>query len=296
MYKKNIVKTKLKKLTETQRDEFFQDGGLCVEGLIDDKWISKLNNAISQFNDEAKKLTKSNTIYDLQPDHTQENPKLRRVTSPCDFNDDLWTILTKGPVGDVAEDLLGETVRFYQSKLNFKSSKGGTEVKWHQDKPFFPHTNDSVITLGVYLKDCDDPQGPLEIINGSHRKNTFTHYDKDNIWRGNIQESDFKKIDFNNKKVLKGKAGSMAIINYRTVHGSKPNFSNFDRPLLLYVLSSGDSVPYTPQPLKSKYEQIIVRGEYNNRIRCDSGEYVIPPNWSNGYSSIFALQQKENRS
>ena len=76
----------------------------------------------------------------------------------------------------------------------------------------------------------------------------------------------------------------------------KPNFSNFDRPLLLYVLSSGDSVPYTPQPLKSKYEQIIVRGEYNNRIRCDSGEYVIPPNWSNGYSSIFALQQKENRS
>ena len=296
MYKKNIVKTKLKKLTETQRDEFFQDGGLCVEGLIDDKWISKLNNAISQFNDEAKKLTKSNTIYDLQPDHTQENPKLRRVTSPCDFNDDLWTILTKGPVGDVAEDLLGETVRFYQSKLNFKSSKGGTEVKWHQDKPFFPHTNDSVITLGIYLKDCDDPQGPLEIINGSHRKNTFTHYDKDNIWRGNIQESDFKKIDFNNKKVLKGKAGSMAIINYRTVHGSKPNFSNFDRPLLLYVLSSGDSVPYTPQPLKSKYEQIIVRGEYNNRIRCDSGEYVIPPNWSNGYSSIFALQQKENRS
>lgn len=296
MYKINIVKTKLKKLTETQRDEFFQDGGLCVEGLIDDKWISKLNNAISQFNDEAKKLTKSNTTYDLQPDHTKENPKLRRVTSPCDFNDDLWTILTKGPVGDVAEDLLGETVRFYQSKLNFKSSKGGTEVKWHQDKPFFPHTNDSVITLGVYLKDCDDPQGPLEIINGSHRKNTFTHYDKDNIWRGNIQESDFKKIDFNNKKVLKGKAGSMAIINYRTVHGSKPNFSNFDRPLLLYVLSSGDSVPYTPQPLKSKYEQIIVRGEYNNRIRCDSGEYVIPPNWSNGYSSIFALQQKENRS
>ena len=226
MNKTNILKTKLKKLTEFQRDEFFQDGGLCVEGLIDDKWISKLNNAISQFNDEAKKLTKSNTTYDLQPDHTKENPKLRRVTSPCDFNDDLWTILTKGPVGDVAEDLLGETVRFYQSKLNFKSSKGGTEVKWHQDKPFFPHTNDSVITLGVYLKDCDDPQGPLEIINGSHRKNTFTHYDKDNVWRGNIQESDFEKIDFNNKKVLKGKAGSMAIINYRTVHGSKPNFSN----------------------------------------------------------------------
>ena len=54
MNKTNIVNTKLKKLTESQREEFFHDGGLCVEGLIDDKWISKLNNAISQFNDEAK--------------------------------------------------------------------------------------------------------------------------------------------------------------------------------------------------------------------------------------------------
>jgi len=63
--------------------------------------------------------------------------------------------------------------------------------------------------------------------------------------------------------------------------------------LMLYVLSSGDSVPFTPQPLKSKFEQVIVRGNYDNKIRCDSGEFIIPPNWSNGYSSIFAIQQKE---
>ena len=129
MTEQEILKIKPKKLTHSQKEEFFRDGGLCVEGLINDEWVKKLNNAVKQFNEESKKLEKSNTTYDLQPEHTKENPKLRRVTSPCDFNEDLWKILTEGPIGDVAEDLLGQTVRFYQSKLNFKSSKGGTEVK-----------------------------------------------------------------------------------------------------------------------------------------------------------------------
>ena len=124
MTEKEILKTKLKKLTQSQREEFFRDGGLCVEGLINAEWLKKLNDAVVQFNEESKKLDKSNTTYDLQPGHTKKNPKLRRVTSPCDFNEDLWKILTVGPIGDVAEDLLGHTVRFYQSKLNFKSSKG----------------------------------------------------------------------------------------------------------------------------------------------------------------------------
>ena len=204
----------------------------------------------------------------------------------------LWKLLTDGPIGDVAEDILGPVVRFYQSKLNFKNPKGGTEVKWHQDKPYFPHTNDSVITIGVYLEDCTEAQGPLEIIKRSHKKNIIDHYDEDK-WIGNISEKNLAEVDLESKKILKGKVGSVTIHSYRTVHGSKPNNSQLPRPLMLYVLSSGDSVPFSPQPLKSKYEQVIVRGKYDNKIICDSGEFIIPPNWSNGYSSIFAIQQKE---
>ena len=214
------------------------------------------------------------------------------MSSPCDYSSDLWKLLLDGPIGDIAEDLLGPCVRFYQSKLNFKNPKGGTEVKWHQDKPYFPHTNDSVLTIGVYLEDCDDLQGPLEIITGSHKKDVFSHYDQSK-WIGNINDKDLSKIDLSKNKILKGNAGSITIHNYRTIHGSKPNNSKTSRPLMLYVLSSGDSVPFTPQPLKSKYEQTIVRGIYDNKIHCDAGDYQVPPNWNNGYSSIFAIQQKE---
>jgi ectoine hydroxylase-related dioxygenase (phytanoyl-CoA dioxygenase family) len=292
MKKEDILKLKPKFISQEQRLEFFEDGGINVENVLNDEWIQKCKKAVNDFINESKSLSKSNAIYDIQPDHTKESPKLRRVSSPCDYNDDLWKLLTDGPIGDVAEDILGPVVRFYQSKLNFKNPKGGTEVKWHQDKPYFPHTNDSVITIGVYLEDCTEVQGPLEIIKGSHKKNIIDHYDEDK-WIGNISEKNLAEVDLESKKILKGKVGSVTIHSYRTVHGSKPNNSQLPRPLMLYVLSSGDSVPFTPQPLKSKYEQVIVRGKYDNKIICDSGEFIIPPNWSNGYSSIFAIQQKE---
>ena len=294
MFEESILQNKPKILTENQRREYFNDGGIKIEKVLNKEWLSKANESIRIFIENSKKFSESNDVYDLQKDHSFENPKLRRVSSPCDYNENLWKLLVEGPIGDIAEDLLGPSVRFYQSKLNFKNPKGGTEVKWHQDKPFFSHSNDSVITIGVYLEDCDDAQGPLEIISGSHKKKVFSHYNN-SVWAGDINENEINKINLDKKKVLKGGAGSVTVHNYRTIHGSKPNNSKTARPLMLYVLSSGDSVPFTPQPLKSKYEQIIIRGNYNNKIHCESGEFQIPPNWNNGYSSIFAIQQNEKK-
>lgn len=294
MLKEDITKIKTKILTENLREEYFADGGIQIDNVLNQEWLNKCRDAVKKFIIESKNLKNSNSIFDIQQDHTKENPKLRRVSSPCDYNKDLWDLLVNGPIGDIAEDILGPVVRFYQSKLNFKNPKGGTEVKWHQDKPYFPHTNDSVITIGVYLEDCTDAQGPLEIIKKSHQNEVIDHYDQGK-WIGNISNKNLDKVNLNDKKVLKGKAGSVTVHNYRTIHGSKPNNSEYPRPLMLYVLSSGDSVPFTPQPLKSKYEQVIVRGNYDNKIRCDSGDFIIPPNWSNGYSSIFAIQQNETK-
>ena len=292
MLKEKILETPSKILTQEQRKEYFEDGGISISEVLNKEWLQKANQSVEEFIEESRILSASNNIFDIQKDHTSQNPKLGRVSSPCDYSDNLWKLLLEGPVGDIAEDLLGPNVRFYQSKLNFKNPKGGTEVKWHQDKPFFPHSNDSVLTLGVYLEDCDDLQGPLEIISESHKKDVFSHY-KNSEWTGNIDHKDLSKINLQKRKVLKGKAGSITVHNYRTIHGSKPNNSQLPRPLMLYVLSSGDSVPFTPQPLKSRYEQMIVRGKYDNNIHCESGEFQIPPNWTNGYSSIFAIQQKE---
>ena len=53
--------------------------------------------------------------------------------------------LATGLIADVAADLLGPDVLFHHSKLNFKWPDATSEVKWHQDIQFYPHTNYNVL-------------------------------------------------------------------------------------------------------------------------------------------------------
>ena len=256
-------------------------------------WIARCNAALARLIERSRTVPASDDVFDLEPSHTMQAPRLRRVNSPCDHDPVFWDLLAEGPLGDLAADLLGPDVKFYQSKLNFKSAVGGTEVRWHQDAPFFPHTNSAVLTIGVYLDECSPQQGPLETLPGSHRGPLYTHYDEQGEWRGEIRASEARGLAVEQAEVFGGPAGSVTAHNYRTVHGSKPNLGDAPRPLLLYVLSAADAMPYTAQPLKSRYEGRIVRGSAARRAHHEPGHIELPPDWSGGYTSIFALQQKE---
>lgn len=280
-------------ISQADRQRYFDDGGIVVPGVVGGQWLQRCRNAVARLKRQSESLTQSDKVFDLEPGHRPDNPRLRRVSSPCDQDAVFWELLTDGPLGDLAMDLLGPDVKFYQAKLNFKSPKGGTEVRWHQDHPFFPHTNHAVLTMGVYLEDCTLDHGPLEIIPGSHKGEIFNHYDSGGVWRGEISAADSSRIDDSSAKVFDGAAGSVTIHNYRTVHGSKPNRSDGARPLLLYVLSAADAMPYTFQPLQSAYEQAVVRGRPASHAHHEPGRFRLPPDWSGGYGSIFASQQKE---
>lgn len=288
----DIRETPCRRLTEAERERFFADGGICVERLLDDAWLAKLRGGVERLIERSRAVTKSDAVFDLEPGHSAEEPRLRRVSSPCDEDEAFWEALTEGPIGDVAADLLGPNVKFYQSKLNFKWSKGGAEVKWHQDQPFFPHTNHAVATFGVYLNDCGMDQGPLQILPGSQDGTIYDHYDAGGVWRGEIRPEEAARLPLDRAVDLVAPAGSMTVHNYRTVHGSRPNLSAVGRPLLLYVLTAADAAPYTAQPLKSRYEQTAVRGELVRDIHHEPGRYRAPPDWSGGYTSIFAIQQQ----
>ncbi|MBY8975924.1 phytanoyl-CoA dioxygenase family protein [Rhodobacteraceae bacterium NNCM2] len=290
-----IRETPCRTIDPTLREKYLEEGACVVEKAVTGDWLTRLREAVDRFVEQSRGVTEPGPIFDLEKGHSAENPRLRRVSSPCDHDPVFWEVLTKGPVGDVAADLLGPDVKFYQSKLNFKWAKGGAEVKWHQDQPFFPHTNHAVATFGVYLNDCGPEQGPLQIMPGSHKGKIYDHYDEQGVWRGEIRPDEMKEIDTASSTELQAPAGSITVHNYITLHGSRPNQSEIARPLLLYVLSAADAAPYTSQPLKSRYEQQIVRGNPASRIHHVEGSFRVPPDWSGGYTSIFATQQAEGQ-
>jgi ectoine hydroxylase-related dioxygenase (phytanoyl-CoA dioxygenase family) len=186
-------------------------------------------------------------------------------------------------------------VKFHHSKLNFKWAKGGEEVKWHYDIGFWPHTNYSPLTVGTYIYDCALDNGPLQVLPRSHVaiEPMLDQYDASGKWTGCVASSDLNRLDLTKAVTLTGPAGSLTIHNCRTLHASPKNLSDTGRPLLLYTLTSADAFPYTVNPLRPKHDQAIIRGHAAQWAEHDARPCRMPPDWSGGYSSIFALQQKE---
>ena len=197
-------------------------------------------------------------------------------------------------MADVAQDLAGPNVVFHHSKLNFKWFDESDTVKWHQDIQFFPHTNYNVFTIGCYLADTDMTNGPLAALPGSHNGPLYNQYDAQRNWMGCLSDDDASTIDMEEVVYLAGAAGSITVHNARTLHYSPSSKSPEPRPLLLNCYSSADAKAYTPHPEPSCHAYEILRGEPAKWAQHDPRPCQIPPDWSGGYTSIYAAQAKED--
>lgn len=281
-------------LSQRQREHYFETGYLLLPAFVSAEWLARLRRVTDEFVAESAAWTRSDDKFDLEPGHTAAAPRLRRLTQPVEHHELYWEFASRGPIVDVAEDLLGPDVKFHHSKLNFKWGGGGAEVKWHQDIQFYPHTNYSVLAIGLYLDDVDDAMGPMGIVPGSHNDELFNLYDVEDRWVGAIDAKDLPRVPLDSAVYLKGRAGSVTVHHARAVHGSMPNNSARPRPLLLNAFTSADALPVTPHPSYSRYNGTVIRGKPARWIHFDPRPCLIPPDWSAGYSSIFALQAKES--
>lgn len=280
-------------LTQAQREFYFENGYLLLERIISVDWVEKLRATTEEMVEKSRSVGKSDAVWDVDDGHRAEAPRLRRLSSPNDHHPVYWEYALQSSLPDIVADLIGPNVKFHHSKLNFKWSGGGDEVKWHQDIGFWPHTNYSPCTVGTYIYDCGMEQGPLAVMPGSHNGPLFDQYNDEGEWVGCLSSEDAGKVDMSRAAFLDGPAGSLTIHNCRTLHYSAANNSDIPRPLLLNVYSAADAFPYTKNPLYSKYDQAIVRGKAVCWSHHDPRPCLMPPDWSGGYTSIFALQQEE---
>src|SRR3954471_24749689 len=170
-------------LNEDQVEQYRREGWLSVAALVDDDWLGRLGAATGGAGDASRALTESTPLYDLEPDHTAEQPRLRRFSAPADMYPAYWEFASQSVITDLVCDLLGPNVKFHHSKLNFKAPHGGEEVKWHQDIQFWPHTNYDLLTIGVFLDDVEPGMGEVGFVSGSHDGPLYDLYDG-NVWVG----------------------------------------------------------------------------------------------------------------
>lgn len=281
-------------LSQQQIDFYKANGYLVIEDAVDAETLTRLRDAIDGFVQRAKDVSSSDEIFDVAPGHSAAEPKLRRVKHPVLRHTEFDRLMRSPALVDTVADLLGGTVRFDHSKLNFKPPSGNAKIEWHQDWAFYPHTNDDMLAVGVMVEDCTPDNGPLKVIPGSHKGPLYDHHEK-GVFAGGIRVD---RLGSERDKAVEliAKAGSISIHHVRTLHASGENFSSSTRPLLLFSYASVDAfpifVPGNPLPDLAEFDSRILRGQPTLDARMADVPVRLPLPKAEGEGSIFENQAK----
>lgn len=280
-------------LTEAQREQYFRDGFLILPNYVPQAWITRLQAALADLMERSRAITQSTPVYVLEEGHSAATPRLHRIASPQDQHPTIWEFFTDPVMTDLAADVVGPDVKFHHAKLNVKSEMGTRGFKWHQDIQGWPHTDFSPVTFGIYINGCEEDQGPIAFMRGTHEGPLFSMYDDSGRFVVRVPDRDMESLKGKEIVPALGGPGTVALLNCRTVHGSLTNRSPRARPLLLPVYSSADSFPYTVNPIPSPHSGDIVRGKPARFASFDTTPCEVPPDFRAGYTPPWQVQKQQ---
>lgn len=268
-------------LTAEQKEQFHTQGYLVIQNAVDkhslqamkeefSKWVEESRNHQQPYGETIDKRPR----FDIANGHTSEKPELRRINAPVEISDAYYQAMSDSKMTSCVAELIGPNVKLHHSKINSKLPGGLTEVKWHQDFPFTPHSNDDLITALLMVDDVTDDNGPLEVVPCSHKGNIHSLW-HNGIFTGAIND-DETALCQDKSITITGQAGSVCLMHTRLLHGSKPNVGSHPRTLFITVYSAEDAIPYSPNPMPSKYEGLVVKGETTNTVRSINYQLELP--------------------
>jgi phytanoyl-CoA hydroxylase len=273
-------------LTSEQINFYHENGYLGVEGVLSAKEVAELRRVTDGFVQLSGSVTEHTDVFDLEPEHTPDSPKLRRLKNPVLHHDLYKKTLHHPGVLDIVEQLIGPGLRTNGNKLNMKSPEYGSPVEWHQDWAFYPHTNDDIVTVGVCMDDMMYENGCLLVIPGSHKGPILTHH-QNGRFAGAVTE---EVPDADKAVPIELKAGGISIHHVRMLHASARNVSANPRRLLLYQYCAPDAWHLQGYGNWQEYLDTMVRGEPTNRPRLVDVPVEMPFPEAERGGSIYETQ------
>ncbi len=268
-------------LTQQQKNLFWTQGYLVIENSVDKYLLQDMQDDFQTWVEQSRshKQAYGTTIdnrarFDLAPGHTAHKPELRRINAPVEVSEAYYNAMSNSKMTDCVADLIGPNVKLHHSKINSKLPGGNTQVKWHQDFPFTPHSNDDLITALLMIDDVTLDNGPLEVVPGSHKGNIHSLW-QNGIFTGAIDNELSEKCR-SESITCTGKAGSVCLMHTRLLHGSKPNTCDRARTLFINVYSAEDAIPYSANPIPSIHEGLVVRGVKTGNVRSIKYQLELP--------------------
>ena len=275
-------------LTDAQIAFYREQGYLLVEDVFTAEELAELNRVTDGFIHRARGATESDATFDLAPDHSAEHPKVRRVKNPTRQHPAYDRAMRNPRLLAILQDLLGPAVRFDHAKLNIKPVGGGAAIEWHQDWAFYPHSNDDLLAVGVFLEDVKPESGPLMVIPGSHKGAVHDHH-HEGVFVGAIDPA-VLSADRERAVALTGPAGAVTLHHVRTLHASSENRGDRARRLLLFSYAAADAWPLVPEEPLEAFDARLIAGQPTLAPRMEAVPVRLPLPRRPAADSIFKDQ------
>ena len=273
-------------LTQEQIDSYHANGYVGVDGVLSAREVSELRRVTDEFVERSREVTEHTEVFDLEPGHSRDHPKLRRLKRPIVRHEVYRDMLHHRDILAMVSQLIGHGLRCNGDKLNLKLPEFGSPVEWHQDWAFYPHTNDDLLAVGICIDDMTVENGALLVVPGSHRGPVYDHH-IDSGFCGAITDPAFSG---EGAVPVELAAGGISIHHVRTVHGSTPNRSARPRRLLLFQYCAIDAWPLVHFTDWDAFNETIIRGEPTNVPRTERVPVRMPMPEALQSDVIYELQ------
>lgn len=237
-------------LSELQLKQFEEDGYLFFPGLFSAQEIQVLLAEISSLaareTDESLK-EKSGAARQLYNSHRNS----RAFKALCGHPRMLTGV----------EQILGNSVYVWHSKINVKEAFEGTVWLWHQDYGYWFHdgVDPKLVSCMVYLDEATDQNGCLMVIPGSHKLGRLEHLPDEvttSYKQWTIPIPKMKEITRDREIVsLTGKPGSVLMFHCNLIHGSNHNMTPKSRKSVIFAYND---IANKPRPVPNPRADYVV--------------------------------------
>lgn len=263
-------------------EQFHRDGFLVVEGVLSADEVAALQHDFDQWVEQSRRHAEGwgetldgRARFDLEGDHRADHPSLRRVSSPTEISPSYLQVAMQSRMAQISAQLIGGAgTRFHHSKINSKLPHTATQVKWHQDFPFTPHSNDDLVTALLMISEVTPENGPLNVIPGSHKGPLWSHW-HDQRFTGAVADQVVAE-QCQAPVACYGPAGSVCFMHTRLLHASSPNETELPRTLFISVYAAEDALPFGENPLPSQHSGQMVAGQESGVVRSTANQLRLP--------------------
>ena len=225
------------KLSNTQVEAFQRDGYLLIKKLMAAPEIELLLQAART---DEQMQAHAMTVADTQGRSTN-------LTLWNHAGDDIYGMVSRSErIVDTMEQLLGDEVYHYHSKLSAKQPKVGGAWEWHQDYGYWYNNGclfPTMASVFIALDPATRENGCLQLLRGSHLMGRIEHGKF-----GQQTGADPERVEAAMQRLehiyCEMEAGDSLFFHGNTLHASDANLSDKPRWGLLCCYNTKGNDPY----------------------------------------------------